>query len=258
MGMMVAELTKTDPEISVATGIENPTKADQYGRIRNEVLIIFPPKDHLENISDLLKSADVFLIFHNDPEAVVPQTAIAAQCKVATIIATTGLSQTQLNELRKLSDGIPILQATNFSLGVTVLNHLVNLAAKFLPLNYQTEIIEEHHSRKLDAPSGTAQTLIQAICDARFSSPEFAVCCGRQGRSDAPRPNGQIGVHSIRAGNITGNHEVVFAGPAEVLRLRHEAQGPEFFAQGALTAVKWLARQEKPGWYMMEDVLGLK
>jgi 4-hydroxy-tetrahydrodipicolinate reductase len=151
------------------------------------------------------------------------------------------------------------------SLGVNLLLALVEQVGRALPADYDAEIVELHHRHKRDAPSGTALGLLGAL---RAGRPEGADCFGRHGvlgdddapgatGSTAPRPTGEIGVHAVRGGEVVGEHHVHLLGPYERLNLSHQAQSRDAFAQGALQAARWAARQP-PGRYHMRDVLGLR
>lgn len=245
MGRIVAELAQKDPEIISVVGIE--------AEVPQESKELFSAC----SIRQALVRADVLLGFANDPEAATTQSVFAMAHKIPVVLATTGLSPEQLSSLRQASQQAPIIQADNFSLGITIFARQLGQIAASLPGSYHVEIVEEHHFRKLDAPSGTALMLARVICQARGFDPAKAIQCGRSGRSDGVRPNGIIGIQAVRGGSIAGIHEVIFAGENETLRFRHEAKGPEVFAQGALTAVKWIIGKA-PGWYTMAQVLGLE
>jgi len=198
---------------------------------------------------------DILLIFINDPTAVLEQATIAAGFGIKVAIGTTGLSEADLAKLKELGVRIPILVTSNFSLGVNLLKKLVALAAAALP-GFDVEIVEEHHGAKLDSPSGTASMLVKAVEQGRQVS--LSQVHGRSGRASQARQPDEIGVHAVRAGKIAGNHEAVFAGQYDVLRLRHEAISPIGFAAGALVAIKWMSQLAAPGWYSMDQVLGLE
>ena len=209
-----------------------------------------------KEIQTVLAQTDVLLIFHDNPLSAAAQAKQAAKKGVAVVIGTTGFSFTDLADIRGLRKKTAIAQTYNFSLGMTVFAKTIRRIASNLPSGYHVEIVEEHHFKKLDAPSGTAFMLAQEICAARGLKPEKAIQCGRSGRSDDVRDNGIVGIQSVRGGSIAGIHEVIFAGPGETLRFKHEAGDPGVFAQGALAAVKWLAGKPA-GIYTMADVYGL-
>ena len=153
------------------------------------------------------------------------------------VIGTTGHSQQQRKTIETAAHSIPIVLASNFSVGVNVLFWLTQKAAEFLGSDFNAEIVETHHKMKRDAPSGTAKTLAEVLKGARKSESE-------------------IPIQSIREGEVVGEHSVIFNGPAECLGLTHRAASREIFARGALRAAKWTVRKS-PGLYSMQDVLGL-
>ncbi|MFC5970454.1 4-hydroxy-tetrahydrodipicolinate reductase [Halomarina salina] len=193
------------------------------------------------------------LVDFTDPEASVEYVAACAEAGVPAVIGTTGFSDDQLDALRRASDEVPVLHAPNFSRGVAVLTDLVERATRLLP-DYDVELTETHHREKRDAPSGTANALLDAIeaerADAGQDSGERVH--GREGV--APRDDGDIGVHARRAGGVRGEHEVLFAGGDESLTLAHRAGSRRVFASGALDAAEWLAGRDA-GWYEFEEVL---
>jgi 4-hydroxy-tetrahydrodipicolinate reductase len=172
----------------------------------------------------------------------------------ALVTGTTGLDADQQSLLDAHAANGPLLHASNFSTGVNVLLALVALAARTLP-DFDLEIVEAHHTRKVDAPSGTALALARAGADSRGVSLDAVRRDGRVGQT-GPRPPGEIGLHAIRAGSITGHHEVWFGGASEHLVLTHTAGSRDLFATGALRAARWIADQPA-GTYSMADVLGL-
>ncbi len=171
--------------------------------------------------------------------------------KVPLVLATTGHSAEQLEKINQASKEIPIIKATNTSLGVTVLNEIVAYATKLLS-DFDIEIIEKHHNRKIDAPSGTATTLLENIQE---NLPEKCnVVYGREGNSK--RQEKEIGVHAIRGGNIVGEHTVIFTKNDEIIEIKHEALSRKMFSDGAVKGIMYL-KDKKPGKYVMKDVLGI-
>ncbi|MGI9086350.1 MAG: 4-hydroxy-tetrahydrodipicolinate reductase [Chthoniobacterales bacterium] len=171
------------------------------------------------------------------------------------VIGTTGQAREQLAAIEATAKTIPVLLASNFSIGVNTLFWLTRKAAEMLGDGFDLEIVETHHRLKKDAPSGTAKRLAQILCEARALDCEKNLAHGREGLVGA-RPNEQIGMHSIRAGDVVGDHTVIFASAGERLELTHKASSRETFAVGALRAARWIIGQ-RPGLYSMEDVLGL-
>jgi len=175
------------------------------------------------------------------PEATVPLADACAQVGVGMVVGTTGFDDDQLAALDSASKSVPVLKATNFSRGIQVLLRTVREAVGALP-NYDLELLETHHNDKVDAPSGTAKTILETVQEQRDVSPVY----GREGH--APREDDEIGVLARRAGDIRGEHELVLADNDEVLSLSHHAEDRAVFAAGALDAAAWLAGRE-PGQY---------
>lgn len=174
----------------------------------------------------------------------------------ALLVGTTGLEADLEARLDALASSAAVLVAANFSVGVNVLLGLVERAARALPADrYDLEIVETHHRRKEDAPSGTALALGRAAAAGRGVELEAVRQDGRQGRS-GPRPESQIGFHALRGGDVAGEHTVHLLGDRERISLGHAALSRDLFAEGALVAARWMAGRE-PGAYSMRDVLGL-
>ena len=174
----------------------------------------------------------------------------------AMVLGTTGLTPGQLGKIKATSEKIPVIYATNMSVGMNVLFTMVGKVASTLGQDYDIEIIEQHHRFKKDAPSGSAITLAQNICSATGRNWPGSATCGRSGK-DALRAKGTIGIHAVRAGDITGKHEILFGTLGETLTLSHTAHSRDTFARGALRAAQWLIAK-KPGLYSMTDVLAIK
>jgi 4-hydroxy-tetrahydrodipicolinate reductase len=174
---------------------------------------------------------------------------------VALVLGTTGLSDEQKNKIKSTSTKIPLIYATNMSVGMNVLFALTGKVASMLGAEFDTEIIEQHHCFKKDAPSGSALTLAENICKATGKKFPDCVTCGRSGK-DALREKGTIGIHAVRGGDITGKHDVIFSTLGETVTLSHTAHSRDTFARGALRAAHWLVGK-KPGLYTMADCLGI-
>ena len=170
------------------------------------------------------------------------------------IIGTTGHTEDERANVTALAEKLPIVWAGNFSIGVNLLNSLTAKAASVLSADFDPEVLEMHHRLKVDAPSGTAERLVEIIKQAREPAPS-QVRHGRQGIT-GERLDEEIGVHSLRGGDIVGEHTVIFAGDGERLELTHKATDRRIFAQGALRAAHWVVDQPS-GLYDMNDVLGL-
>jgi 4-hydroxy-tetrahydrodipicolinate reductase len=170
-------------------------------------------------------------------------------------LGTTGLSDEQRKRIQAASKKIPVVYGTNMSVGMNVLFSLVGKAASLVGDEYDIEIIEQHHRFKKDAPSGSALTLAENICKATGRDFPGCIVYGRSGK-EALRQKGTIGIHAVRAGDITGVHSVIFGTLGEKVTLNHTAHSRDTFARGALRAAQWLVGRE-PGLYSMADVLGI-
>jgi len=201
-----------------------------------------------------LAQAQVAIDFSR-PELSLRALNVCRAARVPIVIGTTGHNAEFEARVAGASRDIAILVAPNTSIGVALAQELVRIAAGVLPPEFDIEIVEAHHKHKVDAPSGTALALADSAAKARGLDPNADTLTGRVGKG-ARRP-GEIGVASIRAGDIVGTHTVLFAGPGERLTVAHEATDRSIFAFGAIRAATWLAAQ-KPGRYTMANVLGLK
>ena len=199
-------------------------------------------------------AADVAIDF-SLPVAADKSIDYCLENNAALVLGTTGLSDDQKEKLKTASTKIPIIYGTNMSVGMNVLFSIVGKVAEMLGHDYDIEIIEQHHRFKKDAPSGSALTLAENICMA--TNRDFPDCLshGRSGK-DALRQKGTIGLHAVRAGDITGIHSVIFGTLGEKIILNHTAHSRDTFARGALKAAQWLIGK-KPQLYSMTDVLGL-
>ncbi len=200
--------------------------------------------------SSVTEKADVIIDFshHSAVDALLDYCEATA---TPAVVCTTGISETQIERISQLSDTVPLLRSGNMSVGVNLLLDLVARAAQTLYADYDIEIIEKHHNRKVDAPSGTALMLATAAKDAVPEHREYSY--GRQG-NDCKRKPEEIGIHAIRGGTIVGEHSVIFAGKDEIIEINHTALSRAVFANGAVRAAQFLIKQ-KPGLYSMKDVL---
>jgi len=199
--------------------------------------------------------ADVVIDF-SMPEAVDGSIDYCTMNKAGLVLGTTGLNDGQREKIKAASKKIAVVYATNMSVGMNALFAMVGKAAGMLGEDYDIEIIEQHHRFKKDAPSGSALTLAENICKATGRKFPDCLTFGRSGK-DALRAKGAIGVHAVRAGDITGVHSIIFSTLGETVTLEHTAHSRDTFVRGAIRAAKWLVGR-KPGLYSMADVLGLK
>jgi 4-hydroxy-tetrahydrodipicolinate reductase len=211
--------------------------------------------DKGDDLAAVIARGDVVIDF--SAHAVTVDVArLCAAHKKALVIGTTGHSDADTAEIKKQPAAIPIVWASNFSTGVNALFWLTRKAAEILGPDFDLEVVEMHHRLKKDAPSGTAKTLASILADVRQLHLEQAARHGREGIVGERTP-GEIGMHSIRGGDVVGDHTVIFSNVGERLELTHKASSRDTFANGALRAAQWLVNQ-KPGLYDMQDVLGLK
>lgn len=196
---------------------------------------------------DVCGDFDVIIDFSH-PEGLDAIVKFAREADVPVVIATTGYSEAQVDQIKTLAGEVPVLYSGNYSLGIILMNRLIREAARVLGADFDIEIIEKHHHHKVDAPSGTAKMLLAAANEKLGHN----VIYGREGFSK--RKVNEIAVHTVRGGSIVGEHEVLFAGADEVFSMKHEALSKSIFVNGAIKGALWL--QDMPiGLYSMEDVL---
>jgi len=200
------------------------------------------------------QKADTLVDF-SFPSATARHATLAAELKKPMVVGTTGLNPAETETIRKAAIHIPIVWAPNMSLGVNLLFAMIKKTAGALG-DYNIEIIETHHRHKKDSPSGTALRLAETAAAARGLKLDNVVTHGRQGPV-GERPAAQIGIHAVRAGDVVGDHTILFATEGERLELTHRASSRDCFAMGALRAAAWVA-ERKPGLYSMLDVLDIK
>jgi 4-hydroxy-tetrahydrodipicolinate reductase len=253
MGLTIIRVMADMPEAVLTGALEapqSPLLGKDAGRLAGVA-------DNGVKITDVwekaIDGADVLIDF-SFPSATVISATKAAEKGKPMVIGTTGLNQEESDAVRRAAGKIPIVWAPNMSLGVNVLFALTGKLAGVLA-DYDIEIVEMHHRRKKDAPSGTALRLAENAAIARKQALGTAMTHGRHGAQSARTP-GQIGMHAVRGGDIVGDHTVIFAGDGERVELTHRASRRECFASGALRAAAWV-KDRKPGLYNMQDVLGL-
>lgn len=254
MGQMLINAVVASDKCTLAGAVER-NGHEWVGRDVGEamgrgVLGVAVTDDALEAFS----KADAVIDF-TAPAATVAFSALAAQAHCVHVIGTTGMTDEDLAKLSAAARHCTIVRAGNMSLGVNLLTKITKLVAQALDADYDIEVIEAHHNRKVDAPSGTALMLGQAAAEGRGVSLADVTDSGRDGITGA-RKRGDIGFAAIRGGDIIGEHDVMFAGEGERIILRHVASDRSLFAKGALKAALW-GQGQKPGEYDMMDVLGL-
>ena len=221
------------------------------GRILSQELLA---QDHQVFISrdvhNVPEHAFDVLIDFSHPDNLSRLCALASSRKLPAVIATTGFTTAQFEQIDQLATSVPVLYSANYSLGVILMNKVVKKVTQVLHDQFDIEIIEKHHHHKLDSPSGTANMLLNSIQSALPIPHE--VKHGRQGM--AKRKSTEIGMHSVRGGSFPGEHEVIFAGDDEVFSITHQAGSKRIFVSGAILGATWI--QEQPiGRYSMEDLL---
>lgn len=202
-----------------------------------------------------LPAGDVVIDF-SAGDAVAAHAALCAREKKPLVVGTTGLTPEETGALRRAAQAVPVVFSPNMSLGVNLLFDLAGRVAAALGEEYDVEIVEAHHRFKADAPSGTAKKLAETVAAARGVDLAKAGVYGRSGREGA-RKRGEIGVHAVRAGDIVGEHTVIFSTLGERVELSHRAHSRDTFARGALRAARFVLKA-RPGLYTMQDVLGQK
>lgn len=240
MGRRVLEVCHATPELEALSVLVRPQdKADDLGSVRVET-----------DPAEAFKGVDVVIDF-SAPPSVDRTMPAAVDLNVGYVLASTGFSPESEDLLERAASKIPLIVASNCSLGVNVLSALVETAARALS-DFDIEIFEIHHNQKRDAPSGTALTLGEAVTKARPLDATYT----RSG-NDALREPNSLGVIAARGGDVAGEHTVFYFGEGERLELTHRATSPMIFANGAVKAAQWLSGK-KPGLYSMRNVLGLK
>lgn len=249
MGQRIAHLALEDEDIELIAGIEREGHselgkdlAEVIGAGRKNILIS-------SNIEDVLPDLDILVEFSN-PAATIEHLEAVSRFKKKMVIGTTGFKKEQTDKIEKLAQNIAVLISPNMSIGVNVLFKIVPQIVKLLGEDYDIEIVELHHNKKKDAPSGTAQKIAQLIKDTRRN---LKFIYGREGLI-GERDKNELALHSLRLGNIVGEHRIIFAGNDEKIELIHSAGSRDIFARGVIYAIKYL-QDKKKGLFTMEDVL---
>lgn len=250
MGRTLAGLAAEGSGVEVVAGLDREGDAERACDIGCPVVVT--PED----AGELVAGADVVVDF-SAPEFLARLVRAQGEALAgrALVVGTTGLGGEEQALLDELSRSAAVLVAANFSVGVNLLAALVEQAARVLGPAYDVEVVEAHHRRKVDAPSGTALELGRAAARGHGVELDSVRSDGRSGRPGA-RPTGEIGFHAVRGGDVVGEHRVMFLGDRERLELAHLAQDRALFAEGALRAARWMAGKPA-GVYTMRDVLGL-
>lgn len=239
MGKNLVIQSKLFPEIEIVGGIG-------HGSINTDSIPVFSSFDEINVKMDCIVDFST--------ASIVDELLDFAQNKnIPVVLCTTGLSEATINHVEKAALNIPIFRSGNMSLGINLIMNLVKQASSVLEQDFDVEIIEKHHNRKIDAPSGTAIMLADAVNDGLQQKKEIKL--GRENHGAKDRLT--INLHSVRGGNIVGEHEVLFAGSEELISISHSAISRSVFANGALEAAKFIVACE-PGIYNMDDLVKLK
>jgi len=254
MGRMLVRAVFETEGVRLAGAVEQPG-SDVIGRDAGEIAGVGPLGVPIIASAAEAPSADVLIDF-TAPAATLTHAMLVADRGISMVIGTTGFSDNQLNELYGMLMEVPAVMASNYSVGVNLALQLIHNAAETLGDDYDVEITEAHHRHKVDAPSGTALSMGKAVAEGRGIDFDQAAVYTREGIT-GERRSGSIGFSVIRAGNIVGEHKVMFASSEERLEIHHVASDRMAFARGAVRAAVWLMDQPA-GWYGMQDVLNLK
>ena len=238
MGQVVSGLIKDDPEIEIVAGID-------LVDCRDNGYPVFTDIDACQ------VEADAVIDFCS-AKAVDKLLDYCVRRKIPVVLCTTGLSQEQLEKVEEASRQVAVLKSANMSVGINLLMKVLKeVAPQLAAAGFDIEVVEKHHRRKVDAPSGTALALADSINEAFEEKYDYTV--DRSSRREA-RPDKEIGISAVRGGTIVGDHDVIFAGTDEVITFSHTAYSRAIFGKGAIQAAKFLTGKG-PGWYQMSDVL---
>jgi 4-hydroxy-tetrahydrodipicolinate reductase len=234
--------------VGAVTSHENPSHGKTLREIQiadSEMMLVGP-----DRIEEAIRNADVYISFTNK-KAEMENLPSVARKGVKIVTGTTGFSNEELKTLETIfSENVPAVYAPNFSLGLNIFQKFLQ-PLKFLPEGYDLSIVESHHTGKKDAPSGTAKALGKVISNLKGYE---KIVHGREGKST--RDKKEIEIFSVRAGGIQGIHQIIAAGPFDMIKLEHSVFSRNTYAQGALLAAEWINEVVKPGMYSMNEVLG--
>jgi 4-hydroxy-tetrahydrodipicolinate reductase len=255
MGSRIITLSKDDKTINVIRAVENEGHKN-IGQDIGDVLSLAQAGIKLVySVKDVMEKTDVCIDFSN-PEATILCLKTLSEHPVPVVIGTTGFKNQQTDEIKSYAEKAPCVFAPNMSVGVNLLLRVLKDIAQVTGDDYDVEIIEAHHRLKKDAPSGTAMKMAQILASALNRNLEETAVYARKGLI-GKRTQKEIGIQTIRAGDIVGEHTVLFGGLGERIEITHKASSRDTFARGALKAAVWVS-QQPPGLYDMQDVLGLK
>ncbi|MBE7020595.1 MAG: 4-hydroxy-tetrahydrodipicolinate reductase [Ruminococcaceae bacterium] len=237
MGQVISRLAADDENANIICGID----------LNTEEICGYPV---FSNPFDFKGTADVIIDFSH-PSALSNNLSYAKETGTPIIVATTGLSKEQIDEVKETAKDVAVFYSANMSIGVNLLIDLARKATKLLSDKFDIEIIEKHHNQKIDAPSGTALAIADAINEELDNTYEYTY---DRHSVRKKRSKNEIGIHAVRGGTIVGEHDVIFAGNNEVITLSHLATSKEIFAEGAIKAAKYL-KGKAPGMYSMNSMI---
>ena len=255
MGKRLVALMRESPDFQVVGAVERKDHVD-VGRDAGEVAGVGPLGVAILDVVDKALSGAQVLLDFTAPSAAMRNLEAASQAGVAAVVGTTGLSEGDITRARELAARAPCVQSPNMSVGVNVLYGVLAQVARTLGDGYDIEVIEAHHHFKKDSPSGTADRMARVMAEALGRDLRKVGVYGRFGIVGERRQE-EIGVHAIRAGDIVGEHTILFGGMGERIEITHRAHSRDNFGRGALRAARWIVGKP-PGLYDMGDVLGLK
>ena len=238
MGQAVTSICETDEKIEIVAGF------DPYAEKKNRYPVYTDPME-------FSGTADVIIDF-SLPVSLGGLLQYCVRTKTPVVLCTTGYSKADEEKIKEAAKSVPIFKSGNMSLGINLLADLIKKSVQILGSGYDIEIIERHHSQKLDAPSGTAFMLADAAKEALPYDPDYIY---ERQSVRTPRGQREIGISAIRGGTIVGEHEVIFAGLDEVIELKHTALSRNVFANGAVAAAKYMATVPVPGLYNMNHLI---
>ena len=244
MGSLIIQLASGEKKFIIAGAVEQKG----HPLVRKEIEPNLIISDDLQKLS----TGKEVIIDFTTPDSTLEFLKVAVQKKNSFVIGTTGFSGEQMGIIKKSAKEIPILLSPNMSLGVNCFFEIIRSAAKLLK-EYEIEILETHHHLKKDAPSGTAKKMADIICDVLKRDTEQVLKFGRNGFT-GKRKQDEIGMHSLRIGDIVGEHTVFFGGKGEIIEISHRCYNREIFASGALKAAQFIYKRP-PGFYTMKDVI---
>ncbi|WP_201550427.1 4-hydroxy-tetrahydrodipicolinate reductase [Psychrobacter sp. DD43] len=254
MGRMLIEAIQDNPQTILTAAIERQGSS-LVGADAGEVAAVGRLDVKIvDDLQSVINRIDVLIDF-SLPAATEQNMQVCAEHNVAMVIGTTGFNEQQEQVLAKASEQVAIVYAGNYSTGVNLSLKLLGMAAKAFGTDADVEVIEAHHKHKIDAPSGTAYMMAEAVAEARGQNLKDVAVYGREGQT-GEREAGTIGIHAIRGGEIIGDHTVMFIADGEVVEITHRARARMTFAAGAVRAATWIV-QQSAGQYNMQDVLGL-